>query len=132
MLVEVAPGELGQGRLRAALVALRKGVAAGIRTDSVTLAAGLHLRQAGIDCDLTCSERNRSGIEGPPMQLKKLLEKRDLTSLKIKAPFLDMEWEPRDEDKNAAWELYVEMITRVATQRLAAREPDRPIRRTAR
>ncbi len=58
------------------------------------------------------------------MQLKKLLEKWDLTSLKIKTPFLDMEWEPRDEDKNAAWELYVELITRVATQRLAPDEGD--------
>ncbi len=58
------------------------------------------------------------------MQLKKLLEKWDLTSLKIKTPFLDMEWEPRDEDKNAAWELYVELITRVATQRLALDEGD--------
>ena len=55
------------------------------------------------------------------MQLRKLLEKWDLTSLKIKTPFLEMEWEPRDEDKNAAWDLYVELITRVATQRL---EPD--------
>lgn len=55
------------------------------------------------------------------MQLVKLLEKWNLTSLKIKTPFLEMEWEPQDEDKNAAWELYVELITRVATQRL---EPD--------
>jgi len=52
------------------------------------------------------------------MQLRKLLEQWDLTSLKIKAPFLDMEWQPRDEDKDAAWDLYVELITRVATQRL--------------
>jgi len=58
------------------------------------------------------------------MQLKKLLEKWDLTSLKIKTPFLDMEWEPRDEDKNAAWELYVELITRVATQHLDPDEGD--------
>ncbi len=58
------------------------------------------------------------------MQLKKLLEKWDLTSLKIKTPFLDMEWEPRDEDKNAAWELYVELVTRVATQRLTPDEGD--------
>ncbi len=58
------------------------------------------------------------------MQLKKLLEKWDLTSLKIKTPFLDMEWEPRDEDKTAAWELYVELVTRVATQRLAPDEGD--------
>ena len=55
------------------------------------------------------------------MQLRKLLEKWDLTSLKIKTPFLDMQWEPKDEDKDAAWDLYVELITRVATQRL---EPD--------
>ena len=36
------------------------------------------------------------------MQLKKLLEKWDLTSLKIKAPFLEMEWQPNNEDKTAA------------------------------
>lgn len=52
------------------------------------------------------------------MQLKKLLEQWDLNSLKIKAGFLEMEWVPRDEDKSAAWELYVEMLTRVVTQRL--------------
>jgi len=56
------------------------------------------------------------------MQLKKLLEKWDLTSLKIKAPFLEMQWEPKDEDKDAAWDLYVELITRVATQRLDPNE----------
>ncbi len=60
------------------------------------------------------------------MQLKKLLEKWDLTSLKIKAPFLEMQWEPKDEDKNAAWELYVELITRVATQQLEPEEGEEP------
>ena len=50
------------------------------------------------------------------MQLRKLLEQWDLGSLKIKAPFLEMEWVPRDEDKSAAWDLYVELITRVATR----------------
>jgi hypothetical protein len=58
------------------------------------------------------------------MQLKKLLEKWDLTSLKIKAPFLEMEWQPNNEDKTAAWELYIELITRAATQRLAPDEGD--------
>lgn len=58
------------------------------------------------------------------MQLKKLLEKWDLTSLKIKTPFLEMDWQPKDEDKNAAWELYVELITRAATQRLDPDEGD--------
>jgi len=56
------------------------------------------------------------------MELRKLLEKWDLTSLKIKAPFLDLQWEPKDEDKDAAWDLYVELITRVATQRLEPEE----------
>jgi hypothetical protein len=64
---------------------------------------------------------NRPVLEKKPMQLSKLLEKWDLTSLKIKTPFLEMDWEPKDEDKNAAWALYVELITRASTQRL---EPD--------
>jgi hypothetical protein len=58
------------------------------------------------------------------MQLKKLLEKWDLTSLKIRTPFLEMQWDPRDEDKTAAWELYIELITRAATQGLAPEEGD--------
>lgn len=52
------------------------------------------------------------------MQLRKLLEQWDINGLKIKAGFLEMEWVPRDEDKTASWELYVELLTRVATQRL--------------
>lgn len=52
------------------------------------------------------------------MQLRKLLEQWDLNGLKIKAGFLEMEWVPRDEDKTAAWELYVEMLTRIVTQRM--------------
>lgn len=53
------------------------------------------------------------------MQLRKLLEQWDLNNLKIKIGFLEMEWVPRDEDKSAAWELYVELLTRVTTQQLA-------------
>jgi hypothetical protein len=55
------------------------------------------------------------------MKWQKWLEQWDMTSLKIKTPFLEMNWEPKDEDKSAAWELYIELLTRVATQRL---EPD--------
>jgi hypothetical protein len=58
------------------------------------------------------------------MKLKQILERWNLTSLQIKTPFLEMEWQPKDEDKNAAWELYVELITRVSTQRLAFDEGD--------
>ena len=52
------------------------------------------------------------------MNWEKWLEKWDMTSLKIKTPFLDMEWKPQDEDKNAAWELYIELLTRITTQPL--------------
>lgn len=53
------------------------------------------------------------------MKLRKWLENWDMTGLKIKAPFLEMEWQPQDEDKAAAWELYVELLTRITTQLLA-------------
>lgn len=52
------------------------------------------------------------------MKWGKWLENWDMTSLKIKASFLEMEWQPQDEDKSAAWELYVELLTRIATQPL--------------
>lgn len=52
------------------------------------------------------------------MKWGKWLENWDMTSLKIKASFLEMEWMPQDEDKTAAWELYVELLTRIATQPL--------------
>lgn len=52
------------------------------------------------------------------MKWSKWLEQWDMTSLKIKTPFLDMEWKPQDEDKAAAWELYIELLTRVTTQGL--------------
>jgi predicted RecB family nuclease len=68
------------------------------------------------------SARTSNGISA--MQLKKLLEKWDLTSLKITAPFLGMQWEPKNVDKTAAWELYVELITRAATQGLGPDEGD--------
>jgi hypothetical protein len=52
------------------------------------------------------------------MKWRKWLKKWGMTSLKVKTPFLDMEWRPRNEDKTAAWELYVELLTRIATQPL--------------
>lgn len=52
------------------------------------------------------------------MKLGKWLENWDMTGLKIKAPFLEMEWKPQDEDKAAAWELYIELLTRITTQPL--------------
>ena len=52
------------------------------------------------------------------MRWRDWLEKWGMTSLSIKLPFLEMEWQPRDEDRAAAWELYIELLTRVAVQRL--------------
>ncbi|CAJ1827560.1 hypothetical protein OPFLODJI_02083 [Aeromonas hydrophila] len=53
------------------------------------------------------------------MKLKKWLENWDMTSLKIKTPFLEMDWNPKDEDKEAAWEMYIELLTRITTQSLS-------------
>ncbi len=58
------------------------------------------------------------------MKWKDWLENWGMTSLKIKAPFLDVEWKPRDEDKTAAWELYIELLTRIATQTLPVEHGD--------
>jgi hypothetical protein len=52
------------------------------------------------------------------MKWKEWLENWSMTSLKINAAFLNMEWRPKDEDKDAAWELYIELLTRIATQPL--------------
>ena len=50
------------------------------------------------------------------MKVKKLLENWDLTGLKLKLGFLETEWNPQVKDAEAAWELYVELLTRTATQ----------------
>lgn len=52
------------------------------------------------------------------MKWKDWLENWNMTALKVNAPFLEMEWKPQDEDKAAAWELYIELLTRVTTQSL--------------
>lgn len=58
------------------------------------------------------------------MKWSKWLENWDMTSLKISVPFLEMEWKPQEEDKAAAWELYIELLTRIATQPLDAEHGD--------
>ena len=56
------------------------------------------------------------------MKWQKWLENWDMTSLKIKAPFLEMKWNPSEPDKVAAWNLYIELLTRIITQPLAEEE----------
>lgn len=58
------------------------------------------------------------------MKWKEWLENWSMTSLKIKAPFLDMDWNPKDADKDAAWELYTEFLTRITTQELQIEHGD--------
>jgi hypothetical protein len=58
------------------------------------------------------------------MKLKEWLEPWSMTSLKINTHFLEMEWKPQDEDMDAAWELYVELLTRITTQYLSPEHGD--------
>lgn len=52
------------------------------------------------------------------MKLKNLFDNWDLKKIKVSVGFLDTEWEPQEKDREAAWELYVEMLTRIVTQPL--------------
>lgn len=52
------------------------------------------------------------------MRWHEWLDKWSMRSLRVKTPLLEMEWAPRDADKAAAWEMYVELLTRVSTQPL--------------
>ena len=58
------------------------------------------------------------------MKLRKWLENWDLTHLKINVGFLEAEWQPQEKDREAAWELYVEMLTRIVTQPLPKEHGD--------
>lgn len=58
------------------------------------------------------------------MKLREWLAKWNMTSLKIKPPFLEMDLQFRDKDKDAAWGLYIELLTRIATQPLPKEHGD--------
>ncbi len=58
------------------------------------------------------------------MNFSNWLEKWGMASLKITPPFLQMEWTPKDADKNAAWALYIELLTRITTQPLPIEHGD--------
>jgi hypothetical protein len=52
------------------------------------------------------------------MKFRDFLESWGLTSLKINLGFLEGEFAPADADRAAAWDLYVELLTRITTQYL--------------
>ena len=58
------------------------------------------------------------------MKWGKWLENWDMTFLKIKTPFLEMDWNPAEPDRDAAWELYIELLTRITTQPLGDEDGD--------
>jgi hypothetical protein len=58
------------------------------------------------------------------MKRRDFLEQWGLSSLKIKLGFLEGEFAPRDADRAAAWELYIELLTRVTTQYLLPEDGD--------
>jgi hypothetical protein len=58
------------------------------------------------------------------MTFQKFLENWDMTELELDIKFLKMKWAPQTADQNAAWELYVELLTRITTQTLPAEHGD--------
>ena len=58
------------------------------------------------------------------MKRRDFLEKWGLSGLKINLRFLEAEFAPRDPDRAAAWELYIELLTRITTQYLAPEDGD--------
>ena len=58
------------------------------------------------------------------MTLEELLSNFRLSKIRIGPKWLAMEISYQEEDQNAAWELYVEMLTRIVTQPLPAEAGD--------
>lgn len=58
------------------------------------------------------------------MKWSDFLERRGLSALELSMDFLRATFQPSDSDRLAAWELYVEMLTRVSTQRLPVEHGD--------
>ncbi|HHG84915.1 MAG TPA: hypothetical protein ENJ82_09225 [Bacteroidetes bacterium] len=52
------------------------------------------------------------------MKIREWFNKWNFTSLKINTHFLELELDFTDTDKEAAWEMYVELLTRTTTQKL--------------
>lgn len=62
------------------------------------------------------------------MKWRDLFENWDLSGIKLNLQFAEIEFKPNPQDEIAAWNMYVELITRVSTQRLL---PDQGDEKTA-
>jgi hypothetical protein len=58
------------------------------------------------------------------MKWKDLLEEWGLMNLKISVGFAQAQFAPKDGDREAAWQLYIELLTRIATQPLPEESGD--------
>ena len=63
-------------------------------------------------------QKVRHSIFSNAVKRGEFLEKWGLSTLKLKAGFLAADFAPRDPDRGAAWDLYVELLTRITTQPL--------------
>ncbi len=58
------------------------------------------------------------------MKIRDWFENWGIKGLKLTTGFLEMEWEPQPEEQQAAWELYIELLTRITTQPLPDEDGD--------
>lgn len=58
------------------------------------------------------------------MKWKEWLDRWSMSGLEFSPSILEAEWDPQDRDRNAAWDLYVELLTRVSTQYLSPDQGD--------
>lgn len=58
------------------------------------------------------------------MKVKDLFENWGLTNIKLNVGFMEAEFEAKPDDQEAAWEMYVELITRTLTQELRDEDGD--------
>ena len=52
------------------------------------------------------------------MKWKELFDRWSMSYIRLNAGFAELEFSPKDPDRDAAWELYVELLTRMTTQPL--------------
>ena len=52
------------------------------------------------------------------------LKKWQMTKLQLNSPFLNIELKFADADRSAAWEMYIELLTRITTQTLDTQHGD--------
>lgn len=63
-------------------------------------------------------------MEGEKMNLQELFTSVKLTNIKLNLKFASLDFAMNSVDKDAAWEMYVELITRILTQNLAFEDGD--------